>query len=149
MVVLDSVLNSITSKEYEDYVLTTCNALLKNDGTMYIGTRNIKSVEDALNYRKSTDKVRGIEFMDKDNFSATFRKGVWTMQKFNTKESLEILLSKYFGDVYVNSSNKNQLYAICKQPKKLSKEKYKTALNIEFNMEYPNGFCHNKRMKEL
>lgn len=147
VVVLDSVLNSITSKEYEDYVLTTCNALLKNDGTMYIGTRNIKSVEAALNYKKSTDKVRGLEFMDKDNFSATFRKGVWTMQKFNTKESLENLLSKYFGDVYVNSSNKNQLYAICKQPKKLNKEKYKTALNIEFNMEYPNGFRHNKHEK--
>ncbi len=82
--------------------------------------------------------------MDKDNFSPTFCKGVWTVQKFNTKECLENLLSKYFGDVYVNSSNKNQLYAICKQLKKLSKGKYKTALNIEFNMEYPNGFHHNK-----
>ena len=147
VVVLDSVLNSITSKEYEDYVLTTCNALLKKSGTMYIGTRNKKSVEIALNQKKSTDKTRAIEFMDKNDFSATFRKGVWTMQKFNTKESLEKLLSKYFEDVYVNSSNKSQLYAICKKPKEFNKGKYEKALNVEFNMEYPNGFHHNKHEK--
>lgn len=144
VVILDSVLNSITSKEYEAYVLTTCNALLKSSGVMYIGTRNIKSVEASLNQKKSTDKIRGLEFMDKDNFSATFRKGVWTLQKFNTKESLENLLYEYFDNVYIDSSNKSQLYAICKQPKKLSKEKYQIALNIEFNMEYPNGFHHNR-----
>ena len=114
---------------------------------MYIGTRNKKSVEIALNQKKSTDKTRAIEFMDKDDFSATFRKGVWTMQKFNTKESLEKLLSKYFEDVYVNSSNKSQLYAICKKPKEFNKGKYEKALNVEFNMEYPNGFHHNKHEK--
>ena len=114
---------------------------------MYIGTRNKKSVEIALNQKKSTDKTRAIEFMDKDDFSATFRKGVWTMQKFNTKESLEKLLSKYFEDVYVNSSNKSQLYAICKKPKEFNKGKYEKALNVEFNMEYPNGFYHNKHEK--
>lgn len=38
--ILDSVINSITSDDYQDWVLTCCNALLGKDGTFYSGTRN-------------------------------------------------------------------------------------------------------------
>ena len=34
-VILDSVINSVTSLEFEDMVLTTCNALLDKDGIFY------------------------------------------------------------------------------------------------------------------
>lgn len=144
VVVLDSVINSITSNDYEDWVLTTCNALCGEDGVFYTATRNIKLSEMLANTSQSRAKQRYIEFLDKDNFSATFRKGVWTLQKFHSKETLTNLLLKYFYDVKVDDRDNSQLKAVCRKPKKLDIEHYRTALNIEFNLEYPNNYRHNK-----
>ena len=145
VVVLDSVLNSITSKEFEHYVMTTCNSLLKEDGIFYTGTRNLKAAE--LEREISTDGVRYVQFLDKDKFCATFRKGVWTLQKFNDTKMLYKLMRKYFDEVKVYDSDKVQLFAICKKPKKLPLKEYEKALSIEFNMEYPGGYRHNKHEK--
>lgn len=145
VVVLDSVLNSITSLEFEHLVMTTCNSLLNDEGTFYTGTRNLRAAEREHNI--STTNKRLIEFLDKDKFCATFRKGVWTIQKFNSAEMLYDLLSKYFSEVKVIDNDVGQLFAICKKPKRLNKAEYKKALNIEFNMEYPNGYKHNKQEK--
>ena len=142
-VVLDSVINSITSNDFEKYVLTTCNALLKENGRLYIGTRNKDQIDSVLNNSRCIEKERSIEFLDKDNFSATFRKGVWTLQKFHTKGSLKEVCLKYFNEVETMGSG-SQIYAICKNPKKLSLDDYEQALEIEFNMNYPNGYKHNK-----
>lgn len=149
VVVLDSVLNSITSNEFEDYVLTACNALCNKEATFYTGTRSIKSVEDSLNYKTTREPTkRRVEFLDKDNFSATFRNGVWTLQKFNSPESLKELLERYFYEVQVKTIGSSNIYGICRKPKNLSIERYEKALDVEFNMEYPNGYRHNKH-KEL
>lgn len=145
VVVLDSVLNSITSLEFEHLVMTTCNSLLNDEGTFYTGTRNLRAAEREHNI--STTNKRLIEFLDKDKFCATFRKGVWTIQKFNSAEMLYDLLSKYFSEVKVIDNDVGQLFAICKKPKRLDKAEYEKALNIEFNMEYPNGYKHNKHEK--
>lgn len=147
IVVLDSVINSIVSNEFEDHVLTACNALMAKDGVFYTGTRNLKVINERLNQKQSADAARYIEFLDDENFSATFRKGVWTLQKFHDAESLEQLLSKYFDEVQVFDSKKTQIYAVCKKPKKLSLDHYTKSLNIEFNMEYPNGYHHNRQEK--
>lgn len=144
IVVLDSVINSITSNEYEDWVLTCCNALLSDTGTFYTGTRNLNIIEGRANLNASTDSVRYLEFLDKDNFSATFRKGTWTMQKFHDKESLTRTLKRYFREVQVIDKGATQIWAICKKPVDLGKERYKKALDIEFNLEYPGGYRHNK-----
>lgn len=145
VVVLDSVLNSITNNEFEDYVLTTCNALCSKDGTFYTGTRSIKSVESDLNYKKTREPMkRRVEFLDKDNFSGTFRNGVWTLQKFNSVESLKELLERYFYEVRIEELGNSNIYGICRKPKNLEMARYEKALDIEFNMEYPNGYRHNK-----
>ena len=145
VVILDSVLNSITSLEFEHCVLTVCNSLCKDDGVFFTATRNLKHATRERNV--SSDGNRYIEFLDKDKFCATFRKGVWTMQKFNDAPMLEKLCKKYFEEVQVIDSGKAQLYAICKKPKKLGIKTYKEALNIEFNMEYPGNYRHNKHEK--
>lgn len=144
VVVLDSVINSITSNDYEDWVLTTCNALCRQDGTFYMATRSMKVLQGWRKLSKSKSKQRYIEFLDKDNFSATFRKGVWTLQKFHSKETLTELLLRYFDYVSVDDRDASQLKAVCKHPKKLDTERYKKALDIEFNLEYPNNYRHNK-----
>lgn len=142
VVILDSVLNSITSLEYERNVLITCNALMKKDAVLYISTRCMESVEERKRATKSTQRARVIEFMDRDNFSATFRQGNWTVQRFHSIESLSNLLQEYFEDVIV-SKGSSQNYAVCRLPKPLPIEQYRTALNIELNMEYPGEYRHN------
>lgn len=144
VVVLDSVINSITSMDYEKHVLVTCNALMKPEGKLLLATRCMESVEQRKTMTKAAVRGRIIEFMDRDNFSATFRQGNWTLQRFHSEDSLKQLLSKYFKNVEtIRGSSQN--YAICSGPIQLSQKEYEESLNIEFNMEYPNGFRHNRQ----
>lgn len=142
VVVLDSVLNSITSLDYEHAVLVCCNALMNQNGVLYLATRCLESVQEKSRQTKSTQKPRVLEFLDKNNFSATFRQGNWTLQRFHTFESLKKLLLIYFKDVTVKPG-KSQNYAICKNPKVLDEAVYKEAFEAEFNLEYPNDYKHS------
>ena len=146
VVILDSVINSVTSLDYEKYVLTCCNALMKRDGTMYLATRSMESVERRTRAKKATVKSRTIEFLDKDNFSATFRQGNWTLQHFHSVDSLQSLLKNYFHQVEVTPGS-SQNYAICSDPIALSEDMYREALTEEFNIEYPKNFRHNNHEK--
>lgn len=143
VVILDSVINSITSLDYEKYVLTVCNALMKADGVLYMATRCLESVQNRERLKKATLKSRIIEFLDQDNFSATFRQGNWTLQRFHSVGSLKTMLHKYFEEVEVLPGS-SQNYAFCKKPIQLTEEEYTTALSAEFNIEYPNNYRHNK-----
>ena len=146
VVILDSVLNSVVNDEFENYVVAACNSLLKENGELILGTRNKVFVDRIQNGKtKALDKTRRIQFMDNNNFSATFRSGCWTMQHFHDYDTLYKLISKYFNKVEVlGEKGASQIYCIAKYPKKLSNEFVDSALNIEFNMEYPNNYRHNK-----
>lgn len=145
-VVLDSVINSVTSLEFEDMVLTTCNALLNKDGIFYCATRDLKQTETSKNEykKKSISDVRYTEFLDKNNFSATFRNGVWTMQRFHTVESFTDVLKKYFEVVEFANHNGCSMQMKCSKPINLSMDHYKKSLGVEFNMEYPGNYRHNQ-----
>jgi hypothetical protein len=146
IVVLDSVLNSIVNNDFEHHVLVTCNALTGKNGTFITGTRNLRAIESKSKLSKANyGSGRLLEFLDKDNFSATFRSGVWTMQKFHTAETLHKSLSRYFHEVEVKDSTSSNIYGVCSKPKQLPLEWYEESLNIEFNMDYPNGYKHNKQ----
>ncbi len=145
LVVLDSVLNSVVNSTFEHYVLTACNALMNCDGTLVLGTRNKEFLDKALNYKKLNAAGRHIEFLDKENFGATFRAGVWTMQHFHTFSSLKKLLLGYFEDVEVMGvRSASQIYAIARKPLPLDRGKVLDALNVEFDMEYPGGYRHHQ-----
>ncbi len=145
VVVLDSVINSVTSLEMQHNVLLTCNALLRNEGIFIMGTRSLKSTERHSRALIATSRVRDIEFLDKDKFSVTFRDGVWTKQKFHTKQSLKALLETYFLEVEIYGQKLGSImYAICKYPKKYKLKDYERVLNVEFNMIYPNNYKHNQ-----
>ena len=101
-----------------------------------------------MNSKRTTNKKREIEFLDDDQFSVTFRNGVWTKQRFTTKENLKKELTPYFEEIEVlGNETRSNIYAICKKPIRFSKEEYKIALETEFNMTYPNDFKHNKHEK--
>lgn len=145
VVVLDSVLNSVVDNRFEHAVLTTCNALLNNTGRIYIGTRSFEFTERLKTFKKNNTKSRDIQFLDKDNFGATYRSGVWTMQHFHTHESLRNLLLQYFEKVEIYGSEcEPQLYAVASIPRKLPRAKVQEAVSLEFNMEYPGNYHHNR-----
>lgn len=145
IVVLDSVLNSVVNDEVENYVVAVCNSFLKKDGKLFVGTRNLGAAESKMNLRKTNTKGRTLEFLDKNNFSATFRSGCWTMQHFHSLKTLKNLLSKYFEkvDEYGTTTGSN-IYAIAQFPKTLEIDYVEKALDFELNMEYPNNYRHNK-----
>jgi hypothetical protein len=147
VVILDSVLNSVINDDFEDKVLTTCNALCKQEGVFYVSTRWIEGIN--ASYNKVAKHRRQLEFLDKNNYSGTFQRGTWTLQHFHTIESFRALLLKYFEDVevYTSQNNKMQLFAICSKPIALTYEKYKESLDVEFNMEYPNNTFLNIHSK--
>jgi ParB family chromosome partitioning protein len=152
VVVLDSVFNSVVSDEVENYVACICRLFLKPDGVFFTGTRNLRQIETKTRNTKAAQKGRELEFLDKGNFSATFRSGVWTMQHFHTHETLSKLLSTYYDEVEVyGTSTSTQIYAMAKKPKKIDREYAEKTLDFELNMEYPNNFRHNQhnRLKEL
>ncbi|MEU1307770.1 ParB N-terminal domain-containing protein [Streptomyces cinnamoneus] len=147
IVVLDSVLNSVTSPEFEEHVLIACNSLLAADGAFITGTRSLGSIEKKRTAKKTvSNKYRcGLDFLDENNFSATFRAGVWTMQKFHSPETLHSSLSRFFGDVQVKGSAKgSNIYAICRKPLAVPPDRRHLALETEFNMEYPGNYRHNR-----
>jgi hypothetical protein len=59
-------------------------------------------------------------------------------------ESLKALCEKYFNEVKIVDKGMSNIYAICKLPKSLCSTNYYRALNVEFNMEYPNEYRHNR-----
>lgn len=143
-VVLDSVLNSVTSLQFEHHVLTMCNALLKPEGVFHTGTRNLAFIKGREELHKArSSNARNLEFLDADNFSATFRNGVWTLQRFHDKDSLRELLLDYFVEVRVTGSG-SQIYATCRQPRQLALSAYEKAAEVELNMEYPGGYHHHQ-----
>ena len=145
LVVLDSVLNSVVNSKFEHYVLTACNALASKNGMLILGTRNKGFLDKALDYKYTNAPSRNIEFLDKENFSATFRAGVWTIQHFHTHATLRKLLEEYFYDVeIIGVRSASQIYAIAKRPRKLDDDRVREALEIEFNMEYPGEYRHNQ-----
>lgn len=145
--VLDSVLNSVVNSEVEDYVLTTCNSFMKSDGVFYTATRNLLAPQKQMTFKKDTGKVRRIEFLDPENFCATFRNGLWTMQHFHTAEGLRDLLLKYFHKVELCCNEADpMLSARAQYPRKLDLSHVEKALEFELNMEYPHGYRHNQHL---
>lgn len=148
IVVLDSVINSITNAEMQHNVLLTCNAMMNDCGTLILGTRSLGKIKSLENANVSTNLKRDIEFLDKENFSVTFRNGVWTKQKFHTRQTLKELLKNYFEDVETyGGESRSNIYAICKKPIRRELAEYIKSLNIEFNMTYPKGYKHNRHKK--
>lgn len=151
VVVLDSVYNSVVNSEVERYVTLACNCFLKRDGVFITGTRNLGSVDSKMRMTKlKSNKNRYIEFLDKNNFTATYRSGVWTMQHFHTQETLRELLQDYFKEVetYGVKTGSN-IYAKCRYPKQFPIDECITALEFELNMEYPNNYRHNRHRELL
>lgn len=143
--VLEAVINSVVDDDFEKAVLTTCNAVLKSTGTLITCTRNIAYVEKAYDKTKlSAGAGDCLWYLDDKNYTLGVTNGIVFKQKFHTKESYVELLEQYFDEVKVLSCTAGYIYCACSQPKQLPMETYEEYLEKELNIEYPNGFKHNK-----
>lgn len=143
--ILSFVINSIVDDEFEKAVLTLCNATLKADGTLLTCTRNIESIH-AMQDKNSVSAKSGISMycLDDKNYSLSISQGIAFKQKFHTKESYVELLENFFEDVKLIACDKNSIFCACTRPIQLEDDVYEEYLEKELNIEYPNGFKHNK-----
>ena len=143
--VLEAVINSVVDDEFEKAVLTACNAVLKSTGVLITCTRNIVYVEKAYNKTKlSAGAGDCLWYLDDKNYTLGVTNGIVFKQKFHTKESFIALLENYFEKIEVLSCSAGYIYCACSTPKQLPREIYEEYLEKELNIEYPNGFKHNK-----
>ncbi len=143
--VLEAVINSVVDDEFEKAVLTACNAVLKSSGTLITCTRNLAYIEKAYDKTKlSAGAGDCLWYLDDKNYTLGVTNGIVFKQKFHTKESFISLLENYFDNVEVLSCTAGYIYCACSLPRQLSEEVYNEYLEKELNIEYPNGFKHNK-----
>lgn len=142
VVVCDSVLNSVDTKDAEQAILGCLNLFCKKDGKLFISGRPIEGFENKLT--RKTDKNVGkrfIEFLDGEKFTGNFRGGNWYYQHFHSKSDVENLLSMYglkiaklhwmkFGDSW-------QAEAI--KVRDLDEKEYRKAVDFEFDLPLPGG----------
>lgn len=145
LVVLDSVINSVTTLEFVDAVFTCVNALCAADGTLFTNARSLEATRTARRTTKNTGDARRIEFFDDNNFSAVYFKGVWQLQLFHEKEEFAAIARKYFGHVRARGSDHYHRFEM-RDPLPLGEDKYRWALDLELNMPLPGEFQHGRHV---
>ena len=138
VVICDSVLNSVDSKEAEQAVILSVIGLCKRGGQVFISGRSKEKDTARCATKIVGAKDSYIRFYDKDNFSGIFRNGEWFYQKFHTKSDLQDIAQKIGpgAKIYYNS----QAFEICgKREAIIAEEEIIKGLRFEWNLPLPNG----------
>lgn len=144
-VVLDSVINGTTSVDYQAMVCIAVNALVKAEGVVFVGTRNVETqrrADHTATARQSN--VSQLSFLDADNVELRFQSGRWLTMRYHDGESLRALLTESFEDVEVHATTNATIRAVCRGPIPLDPQRLRWALEEEFNMPYPGDYRHNQ-----
>ncbi|MBI4977521.1 MAG: ParB N-terminal domain-containing protein [Spirochaetes bacterium] len=143
IVILDSVLNSVISMEFEHYVMLCCNALIKSDGVFFTASRSELSATGVEKREKAyTRHSLSQGYFDKNNFAPAVFHGRWGMQKYNSPEMIDAVMKRYFEKSETVSAG-GVVNAVGRKPKQFPIEEYQQAIEAEFNFEYPNDYRHN------
>jgi len=148
VVVCDSVLNSVNSKDDERAVLVCLSALCKRGGMIFYSGIPLQFKEKTADRKNSSDHRGTGLFVDKNGFTGTFRYGEWYFQKYHTLEDIQFLNESYIGthfNVYDGGhpmfkelqKSSFQVTAINEKPNTI--EEVEWALNHEFSLPLPNG----------
>lgn len=91
VVVMDYVLNSVDSQQAEEDVLNSIDLFCKPGGMLFFSGRSRERVDDLLRHKSSASKqkMRQVEFLDKNGLTALYRKGSWFFQKFHRPEDID------------------------------------------------------------
>lgn len=151
VVVLDSVINGTTSKDYQNWVLTCCNALMRPDGRLVFGTRRLDYELDQEKVKRARgDTTRRPSFLDADNVEVSFQQGLWVTMRYHTQDTLRPVLEQFFHEVeFFERRAAANFWGTCRKPKVLDPEEYRVAIDEEFNMPYVDGYKHDRHGKLL
>jgi ParB family chromosome partitioning protein len=138
-VVCDSVLNSVTSNEAHDAVLTVLNAMCKVGAKVFISGRMAERIEWQAKTTRWTGKGRATEFLDKDGFTALYRKGGWFFQKFHHRHEFFADLERHGFTVETDTHSATSWQAVCTKKSDLPSEKVDKSVAFEFDLDWPNG----------
>ncbi len=154
VIVCDSVVNSVDTKQAEDDILTCLNAFAKPGARIFYSGRTREGVIGGFDATKAACKKttpRGVEFLDEDGTSGFFRKGAWFFQKFHNREQA-VAMGNFFGDfpVYSNiRSNEKSWQCKCLKKLQLPDEQVQGSLAREFNLSWPDGQTVGKDREAL
>ena len=148
VVICDSVLNSVNSKEDEKAVLICLSALCKQGGIIFYSGIPLQFKEKTADRKNSSDHRGTGLFVDKNGFTGTFRYGEWYFQKYHTLEDIQLLNNFYIGTKYQIfdggqpmskelQKSSFQVKAINEKPNTIDETIW--ALNHEFSLPLPNG----------
>ncbi len=139
-VVCDSVLNSVDSLQAESDVLDCLIALCRPGGSIFLSGRRMERTEALLNHRltRSPDK-RYVEFLDDDGFSAIYRRGVWTFQKFHTFQQAKALAAERLGPIETAAHSSTSWQIVCRAERRIDAAAAEAALRREFDLPWPDG----------
>lgn len=139
VVVCDSVLNSVDTKEAEVAVTDMITAFTKPGGQLFFSGRG---KEDLLSKQKATRDVgegTNVWFLDEHGFTGLYRSGRWFFQMFHSKEQIMEIVGrlglqeaelKYVGQSW---------HVIGKVPDFYDEDRVRAAIKFEFELPLPDG----------
>lgn len=138
-VVCDSVLNSVDSLEAERSVMTFIKGLCKPGGQVFFSGRRLEFELGSLRLMRAGSKTSKICFLDKDNFTAKYRKGNWFYQHFHSADDVRRLAKLHALKIiqHGNIGSSFQVQATSEQPP--SREALSAAIRYEFELVLPDG----------
>lgn len=143
LVICDSVLNSVDSLEAEESIMDILNYFSKD--IVFLSGRSIKAIKYINSGRKKSRNKDKLHFLDKDGFTASFRKGNWYYQKFHSEKQVKELCEKHGFEVIEYTVTANAWKAKLKKVRQVSDENVKKAIQFEFNLPLPNGKSYNRQ----
>jgi ParB family chromosome partitioning protein len=153
IVMADYVLNSVVSKEAESDVMNCINIFCKMGGKVLFSGHRVAEVE-----RKKLGKVcinkkrypRAIEFLDKENFSGSIKKGHWFFQMSHTDDQPKKLAEDHGLELIEYKKEGMMWYLEAKKIKEIPENEARLSIEREFNMPYnTEGTITLNRHKEV
>lgn len=140
-IVIDSVLNSVTKKEYQEYLVQIANAFIPVGGHLFISSRSANFYHSRLaKNKKDNGKSKNTIYSTDDNdFSVTFKGGLPFFQKFDYKNDI-IKLANENGFKLVNSFEHTSFYLEFEKTKDID---YTKAIEEEFSLPKASGGNYN------
>ena len=141
-IVIDSVLNSVTDKKYQQALIRLANAFIKKGGHFFLSSRSASFHYKRLASNKKDDgkALNKVYSTDEDSFSVTFKGGLPFFQKFDYSNEI-IELCENNGFELINKFEHTSFYL---EFIKVSECEGQTeAIKTEFSLPKSDGSRYN------
>lgn len=149
VVVCDSVVNSVDSMEAEVAVLRCLNLLWSGKGACFVSGRTRVHAERDQRKMRDTAQKQFIRFLDRDGFTAQYRRGSWFFQHYHTRDSLTRSLDAAGLAVEEWDEDGCAFRARLSRARVPDAVETRSAVAFEFNLPLPGGMSYNRHIDAL